>query len=79
MKFQVNNFSFKKLGGESKPNPLQAEGKGKVKIRAESKKLKTEKQQRTINKTKTLFFEKIYKIDKDPSSLIKETEYKLQN
>ena len=44
MKFQVNNLSFKKLGGESKPNPLQAEGKGIVKIRAESKKLKTEKQ-----------------------------------
>ena len=71
MKFQVNNLSFRKLGGESKPNPLQAEGKGIAKIRAESKKLKTEKQQRKINKTKTLFFEKINKINKDPSRLIK--------
>ena len=41
---QVNNLSFKKLGGESKPNPLQAEREGIVKIRAERKKLKTEKQ-----------------------------------
>ena len=79
MRFQVNNLSFKKLGGESKPNPLQAEREGIVKIRAERKKLKTEKQQRKINKTKTLYFEKINKIDKDGSRLIKEREYKLQN
>ena len=37
MKFQVNNLSFKKLGGESKPNPLQAEGKGIAKIRQKAK------------------------------------------
>ena len=37
MKFQVNNLSFKKLGGESKPNPLQAEGKWIAKIRQKAK------------------------------------------
>ena len=47
--------------------------------KTESKKLKTEKQYRKIDKTKTLFFDKINKVDKDPSRLIKEREYKLQN
>ena len=72
-KNQINNLTLhlKQLEKEEMKNPRVSRRKEIIKIRAEINEEKTKETIAKINKTKSWFFEKINKIDKPLSRLIK--------
>ena len=71
---QINNITLhlKQLEKEEMKNPRVSRRKEIIKIRAEINEKETKKTIAKINKTKSWYFEKINKIDKPLSRLIKE-------
>ena len=72
-KAQINNLTLhlKQLKSEEQTRPKVSRRKEIIKIRAEINETETKKAIEKINETKTLFFEKINKIDKPLATLIK--------
>ena len=72
-KSQINNLTLhlKELEKEEQTKPKVSRRKEIIKIRAEINEIETKKKTANINKTKSWFFEKIYKIDKPLARLIK--------
>ena len=70
---QINNLTLhlKELEKEEQTKPKVSRRKEIIKIRAEINEIETKKTVIKINKTKSLFFEKINKIDKPLVRLIK--------
>ena len=79
-KSQINNLTFhlKELEKEEQTKPKISRRKEIIKIRAEINGIETEKTIAKINKTKSLFFEKINKIDKPLARLIKKKRERTQ-
>ena len=79
-KSQINNLTLhlKQLEKEEMKNPRVSRRKEIIKIRAEINEKETKKTIAKINKTKSWYFEKINKIDKPLSRLIKEKREKNQ-
>ena len=77
VKNQINNLTsnLKQPEKEEMKNPRVSRRKEIIKIRAE---IKTKETVAKINKTKSWFFEKIYKIDKPLTRLIKKIREKNQ-
>ena len=72
-KNQINNLTLhlKQLEKEEMKNPRVSRRKEIIKIRAEINEKETKETIAKINKTKILFFEKINKIDKSLTRVIK--------
>ena len=79
-KSQVNNLTLdlKELEKEEQTKPKVSRGKEIIKIRAEINEIETNKTIAKINKTKSWFFEKINKIDKPLTRLIKKKRERTQ-
>ena len=77
---QINNLMFhlKQLEKEEQTKPKLSRRKEIIKIRAERNEIETKTKITKINKTKSWFFEKINKIDKPLSRLIKKKREKTQ-
>ena len=75
-KSQINNLTLhlKELEKEEQTKPKVSRRKEIIKIRAQINEIKTKKTIAKINKTKSLFFEKINKIDKPFSQTHQEKE-----
>ena len=79
-KSQINNLTLhlKELEKEEQTKPKVSRRKEITKIRAEINERKTKKTISKINKIKSWFFEKIYKIDKPLAILIKKKRERTQ-
>ena len=79
-KSQINNLSLhlKELEREKQTKPKVSRRKEIIKIRAEINEMETKKTIAKINKTKSLFFEKINKTDKPLARLIKKKRERTQ-
>ena len=79
-KSQVNNLilHLKELEKEEQTKPKVSRRKEIIKIRAEVNEIETKKTTAKINKTKSCFFEKINKIDKPLTRLIKKKRERTQ-
>ena len=78
-KSQINNITLHlKLEKEEQRKPKVSRSKEIIKIRAEINEIETKKTIAKINKTKTWFFEKINKIDKPLTRLIKKKRERMQ-
>ena len=75
---QINNLNLKQLEKEEIKNPRASRRKEILKLRAEINAKETKDVIVKINKTKSWFFEKIYKIDKPLARLIKKKRRKIQ-
>ena len=71
------SFDFKKLEKEEQMKPKKS-GRKKIEIRVEINEIEMKKTTAKINKTKSSFFEKINKIDKPLSRLIKKERERTQ-
>ena len=79
-KYQINNLTLhlKQLEKEEMKNPRVSRRKEMIKIRAEINEKETKETIAKINKTKSLFFEKINEIDKPLARLLKKKREKNQ-
>ena len=79
-KSQINNLTLhlKHLEKEEMKNPRVSRRKEMIKIRAEINEKETKETIAKINKTKSLFFEKINEIDKPLARLLKKKREKNQ-
>ena len=79
-KSQINNLTLhlKQLEKEKQTKPKVSRRKEMIKIRAEINEIETKKTRAKINRTKSLFFEKINKIDKHLARLIKKKRERTQ-
>ena len=79
-KSQINNLTLhlKQLEKEEQKNPKVSRRKEIINIRAEINEKEMKEAIANINKTKSLFFEKINKIDKPLARLIKKKREKTQ-
>ena len=77
---QINNLTLhlKQLEKEEQKNPKVSRRKEIIKIRAEINEIETKKTVTKVNKTKSLFLEKIKKADKSLARLIKKNREKTQ-
>ena len=73
-----SNLTPKQLEKEEQTKPKVCRRKEIMKIRAEINEIETKKTIANINKTKSLFFEKINKIDKPLARLIKKKRERTQ-
>ena len=73
--FQVNNLTLhlQELEEQQQTKPRESRRKEIIKIRAELNDIETKRTIQSINKYRSWFFEKINKIDKPLSRLIKKT------
>ena len=80
-KAQINKLilHLKQLEREEQTRPKVSRRKEIIKIRAEINEIETKKTIEKINETKSLFFEKINKIDKPLARLIKKKERRLKS
>ena len=69
---------LKELEKEQKIKPTSSRSRELIKIRAEINEIETKKTVEQINKTRSWFFERINKIDKPLTSLIKKKREKTQ-
>ena len=79
-KSQINNLTLhlKELEKEEQTKPTASRRKEILKIRAEINEIETKKTVTKVNKTKSLFLEKIKKADKSLARLIKKNREKTQ-
>ena len=79
-KSQINNLTLplKQLEKEQQTKAKISRGKEIIKIRAEINEIETKKTKTKINETKSLFFEKINKIDKPLARLINKKKERTQ-
>uniref|UniRef100_A0A8W4FGR7 Uncharacterized protein n=1 Tax=Sus scrofa TaxID=9823 RepID=A0A8W4FGR7_PIG len=79
-KSQINNLTYhlKELEKEEQTKPKVSRRKDIIKIREEINKIEIKKNRKKINKTKSWFFERVYKIEKPLASLTKRRKERTQ-
>ena len=79
-KYQINNLTLhlKQLEKEEQTKPKVSRRKEIIKIRAKTNEIETKKTIEKVNETKSVFFEKINKIDKPLARLIKKKRERVQ-